>query len=115
MESKKRKRTTPHKRTRITREQCEHPWDEAAAAAVRTPVRRANDVFSHRDRPASASPRRAVSGFATHHVAELRPRAIGGGPGRQSMRAFPTDAGVSDGFRVAMSTSIDVNISFGFT
>lgn len=36
---------TPHKRTRVTREQCEHPWDEAAAAAVRTPVRRANDIF----------------------------------------------------------------------
>lgn len=31
------------------------------------------------------------------------------------MRAFPTDAGVSDGFRDAASTSIDVNISFGFT
>ena len=31
------------------------------------------------------------------------------------MRAFPTDARVSDGFRDATSTSIDVNISFGFT
>lgn len=104
-----------HKRTRISRERCEHPWDEAAAAAVRTPVRRANVIFSHRDRPALASPPRAVSGFATHHFAELRPRAIGGGPGRQSKRTFPTDASVSDGFRDATSTSIDVNISLGFT
>jgi len=99
-----------HKRTRA------HVNDARTHGTRRRPRRCVHplDVFPRRDRPAFAfAPRSSVAfvGFRDAPIRELRPRAIGGGPGRRMRRRVHPTGVASDGIGDAASTSIDGNIS----